>query len=46
MSVGLAEQMIEAVEEDGGVVRDQPGGYEPTKWYANEFSSFVYDGTT
>ncbi|KAG9014000.1 hypothetical protein FRB94_000197 [Tulasnella sp. JGI-2019a] len=46
MSVGLVEQMIEAVEEDGKLLRDEPGGYEPTRWYANHLEAlFVYDGT-
>lgn len=45
MSVGLAEQMIEAVEEDGRVLRDEPGGYEPTRWCPNELEMFAYDGT-
>lgn len=45
MSVGLAEQMIEDVEEDGKVLRDEPGGYEPIKWYPNDLAMLVYDGT-
>ncbi|KAG8853932.1 hypothetical protein FRB96_007941 [Tulasnella sp. 330] len=45
MSVGLAEQMIEDVEEDGKVLRDEPGGYEPTRWCSNELAMLVYDGT-
>lgn len=45
MSVGLTEQMVGAVEEYADVVRDEPGGYEPTRWYPNEFASLPYDGT-
>lgn len=46
MSVGLVEQMVEEVEENGMVVRDEPGGYEPVRWYPNEFNNFAtYDGT-
>ncbi|KAG8900824.1 hypothetical protein FRB99_005747 [Tulasnella sp. 403] len=46
VSSNLAEQMIEAVESDGLVVRDEPGGYEPTRWYLNHFKTLIYDGTT
>ncbi|KAG8902151.1 hypothetical protein FRC01_009648, partial [Tulasnella sp. 417] len=42
MSVGLAEEMIGAVEEDGEVLRDEPGGYEPVRWYpTSQFRALI-----
>ncbi|KAG8920699.1 hypothetical protein FRC00_009640 [Tulasnella sp. 408] len=45
MSVGLAEEMIGAVEEDGEVLRDEPGGYDPVRWYpASQFRALIAAG--
>ncbi|KAG8920743.1 hypothetical protein FRC00_009578 [Tulasnella sp. 408] len=45
MSVGLAEEMIGAVEDDGEVLRDEPGGYDPVRWYpASQFRALIAAG--
>ncbi|KAG8943118.1 hypothetical protein FRC04_003198 [Tulasnella sp. 424] len=42
MSVGLAEEMIGAVEDDGEVLRDELVGYEPVRWYtASQFRTLL-----
>lgn len=42
MSVGLAEEMIGAVEDDGEVLRDEAGGYDTVRWYpASQFRTLL-----
>lgn len=55
VTVGLAGEMIEAVEGDGDVCRDDPGssikgssggGGAQVRWWANVFQGYVWDGQT
>ncbi|KAG8931841.1 hypothetical protein FRC02_002076 [Tulasnella sp. 418] len=46
LSVGLVEQMISEVEDDGLILRDEvSGGYEPISWWYNVLKGMSYDGT-
>lgn len=45
MGVGVVQQMVEDVEDEGKLLRDEPGGYEVTRWSANRPELWVYDGT-
>ncbi len=45
MTVGLSEQLVDAVEDDGRVVKDEPGGHEPLRWFLNVLQDLPYDGT-
>ena len=44
ISVGLAEEMIQGVEDAGLVARDEGGADEETRWYVNILHDYVWDG--
>ncbi|KZO97487.1 hypothetical protein CALVIDRAFT_479799 [Calocera viscosa TUFC12733] len=44
ISIGLATELIESVEEAGAIVRDETSNGE-LQWWVNEFDRFVWDGT-
>ncbi|KAF9514923.1 hypothetical protein BS47DRAFT_1316509 [Hydnum rufescens UP504] len=44
MSVGLAEEMIQDVEDAGRVARDDGGANDETRWYVNILHDYVWDG--
>lgn len=50
ITVGLATEMIAAVEADGDVCRDDPsnmikgGGAGEIRWWSNMFIDYIWDG--
>ncbi|KZT58144.1 hypothetical protein CALCODRAFT_433101 [Calocera cornea HHB12733] len=44
ISISLATELIESVEEAGAIVRDDAANGE-LQWWVNEFDRFVWDGT-
>ncbi|KDQ50779.1 hypothetical protein JAAARDRAFT_141403 [Jaapia argillacea MUCL 33604] len=55
VNVGLAREMVEAVERDGEVVRDEDGGEgeggvfgggKEVRWWRNVFVEYAWDGQT
>ncbi|EJT97166.1 hypothetical protein DACRYDRAFT_59608 [Dacryopinax primogenitus] len=44
VSMGLALELIESVEEGGAIVRDESPNGE-LQWWVNDFERFVWDGT-
>lgn len=43
VGVGLVKEMVEEVEREGQVVRDEQGG-EGTRWFRNLMSGVQWDG--
>jgi ESCRT-II complex subunit VPS36 len=44
ISIGLAKEMVESVEADGEIVRDQGGTSEEIKWFVNILKGYEWDG--
>lgn len=44
LSVGLAEEMLESVEDVGKLVRDEGAANEQASWYVNIMDDYQWDG--
>jgi ESCRT-II complex subunit VPS36 len=54
LAIGMAAEMVRAIEEDGELCRDEEGamitggpagGGGEVKWWVNDFRHYVWDGT-
>ncbi|KAG8774912.1 hypothetical protein FRC12_001759 [Ceratobasidium sp. 428] len=44
VSLAMVQEMVECVEEDGVIARDEAGGSREVRWLPNLFVGYVWDG--